>query len=113
MRAVLRALRVFDRNSAYSPSRACSLAFWVIETLFGVVVRADQAPTWHPEIRVWIDDARASSSGSSDLRASTSRAAPGRTMQPSRTPCHAGLYLTCNFARPSGGRPATFRHDDC
>ncbi len=96
--------------------------FKVIETLFGVLIRDDRAPTWHPDVRVLPHRRRAwpSSSGSSIstcTRASTSRAAPGRTMRAAAAARRGALatpvsYLTCNFARPSGGRPATFRHDE-
>ncbi|WP_118179246.1 M3 family metallopeptidase [Paraburkholderia phosphatilytica] len=96
--------------------------FKVIETLFGVRIRKDEAALWHPDVRffrvenqdgtlvaqfyldlyaregkrggAWMDDARA--------RHRTARG----TMQ---TPV---AYLTCNFSAPVGGKPACFTHDE-
>jgi len=95
--------------------------FKVIETLFSVAIREDQAPVWHRDVRffrietpagallgqfyldlyarehkqggAWQDDARA-------------RRRAGDRLQ---TPVS---FLTCNFSRPSGGRPALFTHDE-
>ena len=95
--------------------------FKLIETLFAVAIRQDNAPTWHPDVKfyriesldgtllaqfyldlyarehkqggAWQDDARAR------------RAAHGRLQTPVS-------YLTCNFSRPTGGKPALFTHDE-
>ncbi|MFN7779780.1 MAG: M3 family metallopeptidase [Betaproteobacteria bacterium] len=95
--------------------------FKLIETLFAVAIRQDSAPTWHPDVKfyriesldgtllaqfyldlyarehkqggAWQDDARAR------------RAAHGQVQTPVS-------YLTCNFSRPSGGKPALFTHDE-
>jgi oligopeptidase A len=95
--------------------------FKLIETLFGVAIRPDRAPTWHPDVKfyrieslggeplaqfyldlyarehkqggAWQDDARAR------------RAVHGRVQTPVS-------YLTCNFSRPTGGKPALFTHDE-
>ncbi len=96
--------------------------FRVIQTLFGVRVKADVAPTWHPDVRffrientqgdlvaqfyvdlyarpgkrsgAWMDDARA-----------RRRLVNGATQTPA-------AYLTCNFSAPVGGKPALFTHDE-
>jgi oligopeptidase A len=95
--------------------------FKLIETLFAVAIRPDVAPRWHPDVKfyrieslqgellaqfyldlyarehkqggAWQDDARAR------------RVAHGRRQTPVS-------YLTCNFARPSGGKPALFTQDE-
>ncbi|KWI55308.1 oligopeptidase A [Burkholderia ubonensis] len=95
--------------------------FTVTETLFGVRIKADDAPVWHKDVRflrvenrdgslvaqfyldlyaregkrggAWMDDAR-------------SRAKRGSSVQ---TPV---AYLTCNFSAPVGGKPACFTHDE-
>ncbi|MGH6609708.1 MAG: M3 family metallopeptidase [Burkholderiaceae bacterium] len=100
--------------------------FRVVETLFGVSIREQSAPVWHPDVRfyrierkgridshgelvgqfyldlyardhkqggAWQDDARRRRGKRSDLATPVS-------------------FLTCNFSRPSGGKPATLKHDD-
>lgn len=96
--------------------------FRVIQTLFGVNVRPDTAPVWHPDVRffrienpqgelvaqfyvdlyarpgkrsgAWMDDARA-----------RRRRTDGSTQTPA-------AYLTCNFSAPVGDKPALFTHDE-
>ncbi|VCU69583.1 Oligopeptidase A [Pigmentiphaga humi] len=96
--------------------------FKVIETLFPVRIRPDEAPAWHPDVRffrvesaegtllaqfyldlyaregkrggAWMDDAR------------TRYRRPGGALQ---TPI---AYLVCNFTPPSGGKPSLFTHDE-
>jgi oligopeptidase A len=96
--------------------------FKVTETLFGVRIRADEAPVWHPDVRffrvedsdgslvaqfyldlyaregkrggAWMDDAR-----------SRRRRADGSVQTPV-------AYLTCNFSPPVGDKPACFAHDE-
>ena len=96
--------------------------FKVTETLFGVRIRDDSAPTWHPDVRffrvenldgtlvaqfyldlyaregkrggAWMDDAR------------SRRKLDTHGVQ---TPV---AYLTCNFSAPVGGKPACFTHDE-
>ena len=94
--------------------------FRVIQSLFGVTVRIDQAPVWNPDVRLyrleregqlvgqfyldlyaretksggaWMDDARGR------------RAIDGRVQTPV-------AYLNCNFSPPLGDRQATFTHDE-
>lgn len=96
--------------------------FRVIETLFGVRVKPDQAETWHPDVRffrvesaegrlvaqfyldlyaregkrggAWMDDARA-----------RHKHADGSVQTPV-------AYLNCNFSAPVNGKPACFTHDE-
>ncbi|MBW6496206.1 MAG: M3 family metallopeptidase, partial [Burkholderiaceae bacterium] len=94
--------------------------FALVERLFGVSVKPDQASVWHEDVSfyrierdgvlvgqfyldpysrgdkrpgAWMDDARA-------------RRRTGATLQ---TPV---AYLTCNFQAPSQGRPALLTHDE-
>jgi oligopeptidase A len=96
--------------------------FSVVETLFGVKVRPDTAPLWHPDVRffrvesasgalvaqfyldlyaregkrggAWMDDARG-----------RHKHADGQVQTPV-------AYLTCNFSAPMSGKPACFTHDE-
>jgi len=96
--------------------------FKVAQTLFGVKIRPDEAPVWHPDVRffrveeedgtlraqfyldlyaregkrggAWMDDAR-----------SRHRHSDGSLQTPI-------AYLTCNFSAPVGGKPACFTHDE-
>jgi oligopeptidase A len=95
--------------------------FKVIETLFSVAIFEDKAPVWHRDVKfyriespggeligqfyldlyarerkqggAWQDDARARR----------------RVVDRVQTPVS---FLTCNFSRPSGGKPALFTHDE-
>jgi oligopeptidase A len=95
--------------------------FELIERLFSVRIRADRAPVWAPEVRfyrietpggqligqfyldlyardhkqggAWQDDARSRWRHESELQTPVS-------------------FLTCNFSRPTAGRPALFTHDE-
>ncbi|WP_028534731.1 M3 family metallopeptidase [Paludibacterium yongneupense] len=94
--------------------------FGVVGTLYGVQIRPASAPVWHPDVvyydlvsageviggfyldlyaregkrsGAWMDDARGR------------RKRQGRTQTPV-------AYLTCNFSRPVGDRPALFTHDE-
>lgn len=96
--------------------------FEVVQTLFDVTITAEDAPTWHPDVRffrvssrdghllaqfyidlyaregkrggAWMDDAR------------------GRKRLGNGTVQTPVAYLTCNFSAPVGGRPALFTHDE-
>ena len=96
--------------------------FRAIETLFTVRIRPDRAPTWHPDVSFYrIEDrdgrllgqfyldlyARDNKQGGAwqdDARAR--RALGGGAVQ---TPVS---FLTCNFSKPLGGKPALFTHGD-
>lgn len=105
----------------FTEPRVLSGLFQVIETLFDVRLREVPVSAWHPDVRgvqvetpagalvghlyldmyarsgkqsgAWVDSER------------TRRLAGGRLQTPV-------AYLTCNFARPNGGKPALLTHDD-
>jgi len=95
--------------------------FRVIETLYGLTVKATTAETWHPDARFFsIEDAQGGLVGQFylDLYAREGKQS-GAWMDDARnrrrlasrvqTPV---AFLTCNFAAPVGGRPALFTHND-
>jgi oligopeptidase A len=95
--------------------------FRVIETLFGVAIREQAAPVWHPDVRFFrIDDARGELIGqfyldlyARDHKQGGAWQSDARSRRARRTGLASPVsYLTCNFSRPAGGRPATFRHDE-
>ncbi len=102
--------------------------FRIVETLFEVRIRPDEAPVWHPSVRFFrIERPAASGDAAPELigqfyldphaRAGKRPGAwmdgtrerwlrPGRQLQ---TPV---AHLVCNFAPPLDGRPALLTHDD-
>jgi len=95
--------------------------FKVIETLFSVAIREDQAPVWHRDVgfyrietlggeligQFYLDlyarDHKQGGAWQDDARA---RRRTGGGLQ---TPVS---FLTCNFSPPSGGKAALFTHDE-
>ena len=95
--------------------------FRVIENLFKVAVKPDTAPVWHEDVRFFRLEradgalvgqfyldlyARPEKRGGAWMDEAQSRRRLGNGIQ---TPV---AYLNCNFARPVGGKPATFTHDE-
>ncbi|KVD28032.1 oligopeptidase A [Burkholderia ubonensis] len=95
--------------------------FTVTETLFGVRIKADDAPIWHKDVRFFRVEnrdgslvaqfyldlyAREGKRGGAWMDDARSRAKRGSSVQ---TPV---AYLTCNFSAPVGGKPACFTHDE-
>ena len=95
--------------------------FRVAETLYGVRIHPAQAPVWHPDVhffeirsgggaligQFYLDlYARESKQGGAWMDDAITRRRRGEHIQ---TPV---TYLTCNFSRPVGDRPALFTHDD-
>ncbi len=94
--------------------------FRCIETLFGVQIRPDSAPVWHPAVRFFRIErhgslvgqffldlyARETKRGGAWMADARSRRWRDGTVQ---TPV---AYLCCNFPAPVGNKPATFTHDD-
>ena len=95
--------------------------FRVVETIFGVSIRPDEAQTWDPAVRFFrIDDtqgnlvgqfyldpyARDTKRGGAWMDETISRRRLGERLQ---TPV---TYLVCNFSAPVGGKPALFTHDE-
>jgi oligopeptidase A len=105
----------------FTEPRVLAGLFRVIETLFGVAIREQPAPAWHADVRFFcIDNARGDLVGQFYLDLYARDHKQGGAWQDdarSRRGRRTGLatpvsYLTCNFSRPAGGRPATFRHDE-
>ena len=95
--------------------------FKVIESLFGLQVKLDSAPVWHEDVRFYRIETPAGELVGQfymDLYARETKRG-GAWMDEARSRKHlAGgvqkpiAYLNCNFARPVGGKPATFTHDE-
>ncbi|HEX7054411.1 MAG TPA: M3 family metallopeptidase [Burkholderiales bacterium] len=95
--------------------------FRVAETLYGIVVRPAQAPVWHEDVRFFeVLDRAGTRIGQfyMDLYARDTKRggawmddaiARRRKAAEVQTPV---AYLTCNFSRPLGNRPALFTHDE-
>ncbi len=94
--------------------------FGVIRTLYGVDILPEEAPRWDPEAHFFRIErngetighffmdlhARETKRGGAWMDSARSRHLTARGVQ---TPV---AYLVCNFSGPSGGKPATFSHDD-
>ena len=105
----------------FTEARVLQGLFELIETLFGVAIRAEAAPVWHDSVRfyrVWRGD-QAVAGFYLDLHARTGKQ-PGAWMdgcrsrwrRPEGTLQQPVAHLVCNFAPPVGGRPALLTHDD-
>ncbi len=96
--------------------------FKIIETLFEVAIRPDQAPVWHPAVafyrierqgqlvgQFYLDPpARAGKRGGAwmdDVRGRWQRPDTGQLQTPV-------AHLVCNFAEGVNGQPALLTHDD-
>ncbi|MGK2952339.1 MAG: M3 family metallopeptidase [Thiobacillus sp.] len=95
--------------------------FKLIETLYGLHVREDSAPVWHPDVKFYtLTDhggqrigqfyldlyARASKRGGAWMDDVITRRKKNDGIQ---TPV---AYLNCNFSGPVGDKPALFTHDE-
>jgi len=105
----------------FTEARVLAGLFKVIETLFAVAIREEAAPVWHPDVRFYrIDNLRGELIGQFYLDLYARDHKQGGAWQDdarSRRAQRTGLatpvsFLTCNFSRPSGGKPATFKHDE-
>jgi oligopeptidase A len=95
--------------------------FQLIDHLFSVRIRPDQAPVWHPDVRFFrIETARGELIGQFylDLYARDHKQggawqddARSRWRHDSRLQTPVS-FLTCNFSRAVAGRPALFTHDE-
>jgi oligopeptidase A len=95
--------------------------FKVAQTLYDVRIYPAEAPKWHPDVRFYeIRDAAGQRVGQfyMDLYArDTKRGGAWMDDAITRRRKEATLqtpvaYLTCNFSRPVGNRPALFTHDE-
>jgi oligopeptidase A len=95
--------------------------FSLIECLYGVSIRAAEAPLWHPDVRFFRisgADGRLVGEFYLDLYARASKRGgawmdDAITRRSTRSGIQAPVaYLTCNFSGPVGGRPALFTHDE-
>ncbi len=95
--------------------------FRVIETLYGVKIRACEAETWHPDVRFYaIDDAQGRLVGQFYLDLYARDAKQGGAWMDdarNRRRLASGVqtpiaFLTCNFSAPAGGKPALFTHNE-
>ena len=95
--------------------------FGLIETLFDVAIRREDAPVWHPSVRffrVWRGD-KPVAAFYLDPYARAGKQS-GAWMDDSRTRWRrpeGGMqlpvaHLVCNFAAPVGAQPALLTHDD-
>jgi oligopeptidase A len=105
----------------FQEERVLGGMFRVVETIFGVSMRAAKAPVWHPTVRFFdvIDRqgtligqfyldlyARAAKRGGAWMDDAIARRRHGATLQ------HPVAYLTCNVSAPVGDKPALFTHDE-
>jgi oligopeptidase A len=95
--------------------------FKVIETLFSVVVRPDRGPVWTPDVRLYrIESLSGELIGQFYLDLYAREHKQGGAWQDdarNRRLTASGVstpvsFLTCNFSRPVGGKPALFTHDE-
>ena len=95
--------------------------FKLIETLYGLHVREDRAPVWHPDVKFYtLTDHGGQRVGQFylDLYARASKRG-GAWMDDviTRRKTNGGIqtpvaYLNCNFSGPVGDKPALFTHDE-
>lgn len=94
--------------------------FQVVQTLFGVDLRAVPLPVWHPDAQALevVSDGQVLGVLYLDLYARQGKQSGAwvdsersrrRTATGLQTPV---VYLTCNFSRPQNGKPALLTHDD-
>ncbi len=106
----------------YFPEDAVLLGmFKLIETLYGLQIKASSAPVWHDDVRFFdIRNQQQQLVGQFylDLYARNSKRG-GAWMDDviSRRRLSSGIqtpvaYLNCNFSPPVGGKPAVFTHDE-
>ncbi len=101
--------------------------FKLVETLYGLAIREDRAPVWHPDVKFYTLYDRAGQRIGQfylDLYARASKRGGAwmddvitRRRLPSTDGGGDGIqtpvaYLNCNFSAPVGGKPALFTHDE-
>ncbi len=121
-----------DVKQYFTEPRVLSGLFAVVQTLFNVELKTCEVNGWHPDVRAasvhnakgetlgyllmdlyarpakqggaWVDSER-----SRRKRQATHEQNQLESFSEVQTPV---VYLTCNFARPQGERPALLTHDD-
>ncbi len=95
--------------------------FNIIETLFGVAIREDQAQVWHDSVKFYRIDRGQTLVGQFylDLHARPGKRpgawmddVRGRWLRPEGVLQTPVAHLVCNFAAPVGDKPALLTHDD-
>ena len=95
--------------------------FRIVETLFEVAIRPDEAPSWHPTVRFFRIERGGETVGQFylDPYARTGKRpgawmddVRGRWKRPDGALQTPVAHLVCNFAPPLDGRPALLTHDD-
>ncbi|HWL73975.1 MAG TPA: M3 family metallopeptidase, partial [Burkholderiaceae bacterium] len=91
------------------------------ETLFAVAIRQEDAPVWHPDVRFYrIENLRGQLVGqfyldlyARDHKQGGAWQGDARSRRARRVALATPVsFLTCNFSRPAGGKPATLKHDE-
>jgi oligopeptidase A len=113
----------------FTEPRVLQGLFQLIETLFGVAIREEAAPVWHPSVRhygVWRPAAQPGDAAGQrvaafylDLHARSGKQSGawmddcrGRWLRPDGRLQVPVAHLVCNFAAPVGDRPALLTHSD-
>ena len=105
----------------FTEPRVLAGLFKVIETLFAVAIRQEEAPVWHPDVRFYrIENLRGQLVGqfyldlyARDHKQGGAWQGDARSRRARRTALATPVsFLTCNFSRPAGGKPATLKHDE-
>ncbi|MGA2550491.1 MAG: M3 family metallopeptidase [Burkholderiaceae bacterium] len=95
--------------------------FGLVERLFSIQIKPDQAPAWHPDVRFFRIESRAGELVAQfylDLYARPNKRS-GAWMDDARARRRIGnrvqtpiAFLTCNFSEPVAGRPTLLSHDE-
>ena len=114
-----------DVKQYFTEDKVLAGLFHVVETLFGVRLKPDSAPTWHDDVRFFRIETRDGPKAGEligqfylDLYArETKRGGAWMDDAITRRQTTGGMqkpvaYLNCNFSRPVGDKPATFTHDE-
>ena len=121
-----------DVKQYFTEPRVLSGLFAVVQTLFNVELKTCEVNGWHPDVRAAsIHDtkgetlgyllmdlyARPAKQGGAWVDSERNRRKLRANHEHNRPESHTEVqtpvvYLTCNFARPQGGRPALLTHDD-
>jgi len=105
----------------FTEPRVLTGLFKVIETLFSVSISQETAPVWHPDVKFYrIESLQGELVGQFylDLYARDHKQGgawqdDARSRRARRTQLATPVsFLTCNFSRPTGGKAATFKHDE-